>query len=44
MRYSWSKSEATIGYLWEAQTKTAEVVISKNVEDTFLVISSYLPF
>ena len=24
MRYDWSKSETTTGFLWEAQTKTAK--------------------
>ena len=35
MRYSRSKSEATIGSLWEAQTKTAKIdYFTKNLSST----------
>ena len=37
--YSWSKSEATVGFLWEAQTKTAKIdYFTKNLSPpTFLI-------
>ena len=42
MRYSGSKSEATVGSLWEAQTKTAKIdYFTKNLSSpTFFEITT----
>ena len=40
LMYSWSKSENTTGYLWEAQTKTAKKdYFNKNLTSTLFEIN-----